>query len=118
MASSTTEGPPRTPLLALDLVWAHIALLRRSNAADPRCRVEAVQRTWADSFRHLHPEAEATTYVSSAPWRRSSPRRRLDDVFLQQPAAMHWRVLQAGHLLATGGPHSDHPAVLARVLPD
>jgi hypothetical protein len=36
---------------------------------------------------------------------------------VQQPPTLHWRVLEAGHVDAPGGQHSDHRAVLARLLP-
>ncbi len=87
------------------------------NAPEGRPEIEHTRRAWTDTFRHAHPEADAGTHVSAAPWRRWSGPRRLDYVFVQQPATAHWRVVGAGHVDAHGGPHSDHRAVVARVLP-
>ena len=87
------------------------------NATEGRAEIELTRRTWTDTFRHAHPHADASTYASAAPWRRWSSPRRLDYVFVQQPPTLHWRVLGAGHVDAPGGPHSDHRAVLARLLP-
>ena len=87
------------------------------NATEARLEITRTAGTWVDTFRGVHPDADGSTYVSGAPWHRWSPARRLDYVFLQQPASGHWRVVDAAHLDAPGGPHSDHRAVLARVLP-
>ncbi len=87
----------RTLLLALD-------------AVPYRVSVEAVfQRgvRWQD----------AATHASTAPWGRWRPPRRLDYIFVQQPRVTRWRVSDTHHLDAPGGPHSDHRAVLARLLP-
>lgn len=87
------------------------------NAPEGRPEIERTRRTWTDTFRHAHPEADAGTHVSTAPWRRWSRPRRLDYVFVQQPPTAHWRVVAAAHVDAHGGPHSDHRAVVARLLP-
>lgn len=88
------------------------------NAPEERDEIQRTRRTWTDTFRRVHPHAEAATHMSNAPWRRWSPARRLDYVFLQQPPSRHWHVVDAGHLDAPEGPHSDHRAVLARVVPE
>jgi endonuclease/exonuclease/phosphatase family metal-dependent hydrolase len=65
----------------------------------------------------VHPDADGSTWVSGAVWRRWSPSRRLDYVFLVQPLGSPWLVVDAAHIDAPGGPHSDHRAVLVRLLP-
>ncbi len=133
-----------TPYGRLLLVSVHLGLLQRHNAGQirrlrswvadvsageaaviggdfnaPEHRPEIAQTrgAWTDTFRHAHPHAEAVTHTRAAPW-GGLLHRRLDYVFVQQPVTGHWRVLDSRHLDAPGGPHSDHRAVLARLLPD
>jgi endonuclease/exonuclease/phosphatase family metal-dependent hydrolase len=87
------------------------------NAPEARREIARTAHAWVDTFRHVHPDADGSTWVSGAVWHRWSPSRRLDYVFLVQPATSPWRVVDAAHLDAPGGPHSDHRAVLARLLP-
>ncbi len=87
------------------------------NAPESRTEIIETQRTWLDTFRTAHPHADAATHSSTAPWGRWRPRRRLDYVFVQQPCMVPWRVSDARHVDAPGAPHSDHRAVLARLLP-
>ncbi len=68
---------------------------------------------WVDTFRHLHPAADGVTHEIRWPWGRSW-RRRLDYLFLK-PGVKRWQVLNARHIDAPGGPHSDHRAVLAQL---
>jgi endonuclease/exonuclease/phosphatase family metal-dependent hydrolase len=87
------------------------------NATETRAEIAQTQRTWTDTFRTAHPHADAATHASIALWGRWRPPRRLDYIFIQQPRLTHWRVSDAHHMDAPGGPHSDHRAVLARLLP-
>jgi endonuclease/exonuclease/phosphatase family metal-dependent hydrolase len=87
------------------------------NAAEGRAEIARTQRTWTDTFRAAHPYGHAATHASVAPWGRWRPPRRLDYIFVQQPRVTQWRVGDARHVDAPGGPHSDHRAVLARLLP-
>lgn len=87
------------------------------NAPESRAEIVETQRTWTDTFRTAHPYANAATHASTTPWGRWRPPRRLDYIFVQQPHVTRWRVSDAHHVDAPGGPHSDHRAVLARLLP-
>jgi endonuclease/exonuclease/phosphatase family metal-dependent hydrolase len=87
------------------------------NAAEGRAEIARTQLAWTDTFRAAHPSGRAATHASIAPWGRWRPPRRLDYIFVRQPSATHWRVSDARHVDAPGGPHSDHRAVLARLLP-
>jgi len=87
------------------------------NAPEGRTEIVETQRTWTDTFRTAQPYADAATHASSTPWGRWRPPRRLDYIFVQQPRVTRWRVSDASHVDAPGGPHSDHRAVLARLLP-
>jgi endonuclease/exonuclease/phosphatase (EEP) superfamily protein YafD len=74
-------------------------------------------RTWTDTFRLLHPHADAATHTRRTRHRLGWLHRRLDYVFLQQPTGGPWQVLECAHVDAPGGPHSDHRAVLVRIAP-
>lgn len=82
------------------------------NAHETSAQILQAQRTWIDTFRHLHPQADGATYEQSWPWGRT--KRRLDYLFMN-PGTGGWQVTAARHLDAPGGPHSDHRAVLARI---
>lgn len=86
------------------------------NAPEHRSEIDETRRRWTDSYRHLHPHADAITHSK----RRSRGRvehRRLDYVFVQQPRDVAWEILECRHLDAPDGPHSDHRAVLTRLAP-
>jgi len=87
------------------------------NATEHRAEMVQTRRTWTDTFRHLHPHAEAATHTRRTRHRLGWLHRRLDYVFLQQPPGVPWDVLECGHVDAPGGPHSDHRAVLVRIAP-
>ena len=86
------------------------------NASEERREIEHTRRAWTDTFRTARPHDEAVTYTKSRPGRRTL-HRRLDYIFVQQPPSAHWTVLESSHLDAPSGPHSDHRAVLTRLLP-
>jgi len=77
-------------------------------------QIKKVKQNWIDIFRHLHPKVDGTTHEIYWPWGGKMRRRRLDYLFLQ-PGNQSWRIINALHLDAPGGPHSDHRAVLARL---
>lgn len=87
------------------------------NAPEVRREMARTGTAWVDTFRRVHPRADSSTHASGLPWRRWSPARRIDYVFLQQGTEQQWQVVDAAHLDAPGGPHSDHRAVVARLLP-
>jgi endonuclease/exonuclease/phosphatase family metal-dependent hydrolase len=86
------------------------------NAPEHRYEITETRREWTDTFRDAHPDADAVTHIRALPG-GGLLHRRLDYVFVQQPASAHWQVLECRHLDAPGGPHSDHRAVLARLAP-
>ena len=86
------------------------------NAPEHRDEISRTRRAWTDTFRHVHPRGEAVTHSRRLPW-GGLLHRRLDYVFVQQPTTAPWRVLESCHLDAPTGPHSDHRAVLTRLLP-
>jgi endonuclease/exonuclease/phosphatase family metal-dependent hydrolase len=87
------------------------------NATELGAEMVETRRAWTDTFRTLHPTAEATTHTRRSRHRLGWLHRRLDYVFVQQPAATPWQVLECTHVDAPGGPHSDHRAVLVRIAP-
>jgi len=84
------------------------------NAHENTPQIGRTQDVWIDTYRHPHPEADGTTHEFLLPWGGSWRRRRLDYLFLQ-PGKQPWEVLEACHLDAPDGRHSDHRAVLARM---
>jgi len=134
----------QTPHGTILVVSAHLGLLRRPNArqiralrawvarvsggraavvggdfnaTENRSEIAETQRAWTDTFRAAHPHADAATHTRTTPWGRWRPLRRLDYIFVQQPSLTRWQVSEARHVDAPGGPHSDHRAVLTRLLP-
>jgi endonuclease/exonuclease/phosphatase family metal-dependent hydrolase len=133
-----------TPFGALDVFSVHLGLLPWQNAAqvqqllswvgartgqtmpaivggdfnaheDTR-QVTRVREAWLDLFRCHHPQKDGATHEIRFPLGAGAWRRRLDYLFLARNGHC-WRVLDAAHLDATGGRHSDHRAVLARLSP-
>ena len=87
------------------------------NASERASQIVHTQHTWLDTFRHLHPQADGTTHELRWPWGGLLRRHRLDYIFLH-PGDQQWRVLEACHVDAPSGPHSDHRAVLVRLTPE
>lgn len=86
------------------------------NATDERTQIRHARRDWMDAFHHLHPSRQSPTHVRRRPLGHPAE-RTIDYVFIQQPADRHWRVVHAAHVDGPAGRHSDHRAVLARVVP-
>ncbi len=74
-----------------------------------------VRSTWMDTFRILHPDADGTTHELCTPQGRVIRRSRLDYIFLR-PGKAKWKILETRHLDGVSGPHSDHRAVLTRLV--
>lgn len=87
------------------------------NAEEHSAEIVRSQSAWVDAFREVHPGAATSTHGGIGALGRRRGGRVLDYLFLQQPDGRPWAVHEAGHIDAPGGPHSDHRAVLARVLP-
>jgi endonuclease/exonuclease/phosphatase family metal-dependent hydrolase len=86
------------------------------NASEDHCEIERTSQSWTDTFRATRPHDEAVTHTKCRPGRQVL-HRRLDYIFVQQPPTACWTVLESSHLDAPSGPHSDHRAVLTRLLP-
>lgn len=86
------------------------------NAHENARQVAWAQDDWLDLFRHQHPHKDGATHEIRCPLGGGAWRRRLDYLFLAQNGHP-WRVLHVEHLDAPGGRHSDHRAVLARLVP-
>jgi endonuclease/exonuclease/phosphatase family metal-dependent hydrolase len=88
------------------------------NAHESRSHIRGLQGAWLDTFRHKNPHRDGTTHELRWPWGEPMRRRRLDYLFLQN-GGVHWDVLDADHVSAKvgSGIHSDHQAVLARLMP-
>lgn len=86
------------------------------NAHEDSLQVMRARNRWLDLFRHCYPKKDGTTHELRWPSGAPFMRRRLDYLFLAQNGH-RWRVLDVHHLDAPGGQHSDHRAVLARLIP-
>ncbi|NIM93246.1 MAG: hypothetical protein GTO18_05995 [Anaerolineales bacterium] len=85
------------------------------NAHEKTHQVYRAQHEWVDTFRTIHPDVDGTTHGFQWPWGGSWLRRRLDYIFLRQgnePLA----VADAKHIQAPLEAHSDHRAVVARLM--
>lgn len=84
------------------------------NAGEASRQIGKAQRTWVDTFRKLHPDADGTTHTLFWPWGGILRRARLDYLFLH-PGGRQWNLVASRHLTTPDGPHSDHRAVLVRL---
>jgi len=87
------------------------------NVNEHAAQIADMRQTWLDVYRHIHPKKDGTTHELRLFSRGRARRRRLDYIFFS-PGDHRWRVLEARHLDAPDGPHSDHRAVLARIALD
>jgi endonuclease/exonuclease/phosphatase family metal-dependent hydrolase len=74
-----------------------------------------MRSAWLDTFRLLHPHSDGTTHELRAPWGSVIRHSRLDYILLR-PGRSKWKVLETRHLDGVSGPHSDHRAVLTRLI--
>jgi endonuclease/exonuclease/phosphatase family metal-dependent hydrolase len=86
------------------------------NAHEATTQIRQTQTKWLDTFRHLHPKADGATHELRWPWGGLLKRSRLDYIFLK-PGRTYWRVMEARNLNLENQPHSDHYAVLTRLVP-
>lgn len=88
------------------------------NAHENRPQIRRLQHEWMDVFRQKNPDSDGTTHELRWPWGRPLRQHRLDYLFMQK-GSVRWNVLDAHHIDARVGKggHSDHRAVLARVMP-
>ena len=88
------------------------------NVHEHRSQIRGLQHDWLDVFRYINPTSDGVTHELRWPWGKSLLRRRLDYMFMQR-GGVYWDVLDAQLVGAQRGQgvHSDHRAVLARILP-
>ncbi|HEX7975934.1 MAG TPA: endonuclease/exonuclease/phosphatase family protein [Anaerolineales bacterium] len=86
------------------------------NAREGTSQIRQAQSAWLDPFRRLHPLAAGFTHELHWPWGAVLHRSRLDYIFLRS-GARPWQVVEARPIEGPGKPHSDHQAVLVRLLP-
>lgn len=86
------------------------------NAHETSRQIQHTRANWLDTFRHLHPAADGHTHTIRLPWGWVLRRHRLDYIFLL-PGEESWRVVETRHLSTPGKGHSDHHAVLTRLMP-
>lgn len=87
------------------------------NTGENSPQMRRLRDSWQDLFRAANPDDEGITYNLNWPWGSPMLNQRLDYIFLQQ-GPLPWRVTEARTLLAQDLAHSDHHAVLARLVPD
>lgn len=85
------------------------------NSHEDTPQMTQVRSAWTDTFREMHPDADGTTHELCTPQGRVIKRSRLDYIFLR-PGKAKWQVLETRHLDGCDGPHSDHRAVLTRLV--
>ena len=85
------------------------------NTQEHSPQIRRLQETWLDLFRVSNPDEAGETYRLTWPWGASILSQRLDYLFLHQ-SQPSWRVLDASAAQTPGQPHSDHHAVVARLL--
>ena len=85
------------------------------NSHENSPQMTQVRSAWTDTFRLMHPDADGTTHEICTPQGRVIKRSRLDYIFLR-PGKAKWKVLETRHLDGCNGPHSDHRAVLTRLV--
>ena len=87
------------------------------NVHEDAHQITQAQYSWLDTFRAINPSGGGTTHAIRCPINGNAIRRkRLDYIFLHS-SAQRWRVISAKHVDSPHGPHSDHRAVLAKLLP-
>ena len=85
------------------------------NSHENSPQMTRVRSSWMDTFRLMHPDADGTTHELCTPQGRVIRRSRLDYIFLRSGKAK-WKILETRHLDGCNGPHSDHRAVLTRLV--
>lgn len=92
------------------------------NAPPTRHHIGHLRRDWIDAFHHSWPTAASSTHRRPGRLGRKPREQVINYVFLQQPdeSGRHgrgWDVLEAAHVDGPAGRHSDHRAVITRIIP-
>ena len=84
------------------------------NAPPSRAEIGHLRTDWVDAFHHARGHDESSTHRRL---RRGHDREQLINyVFVQQSTDGPWRIVEAEHVDGPGGLHSDHRAVIARII--
>lgn len=86
------------------------------NAPEHTRQIQRARDHWQDTFREIHQHGHVATHEIRWPWGGVIFRHRLDYIFLQ-PGQPAWKVVDVSHVDSPEGAHSDHRAVLARLVP-
>ncbi len=86
------------------------------NAHERSRQIKHIRGYWQDTFREIYKDGRTSTHEIRWPWGGLILSHRLDYIFLQ-PGHPAWQVMDVSHVDSPEGPHSDHRAVLARLLP-
>ncbi len=86
------------------------------NTHETRPQIKQIKSGWVDTFRQVNPYCEGNTHELRGPFGKSWRSQRLDYIFLQ-PGNHLWQVGETDHLQDPQTPHSDHQAVMVRLLP-
>jgi len=100
-----------------DVCGDHAAIIGGDfNAHETRIGIRKIQTEWVDTLRQSKPGSDAATHEFNGFLGRPWLRQRLDYIFLK-PGHQSWQVNETNHLHNPELPHSDHKAVLTRVIP-
>lgn len=86
------------------------------NSDEVSKRLHKTGGSWLDSFRQMHPEKGESTHEIRWPWGGLIHKARLDYIFVK-PGGWNWEVVHASHQTTPELRHSDHKAVLTRLVP-
>jgi endonuclease/exonuclease/phosphatase family metal-dependent hydrolase len=86
------------------------------NATERSRPIRSARLHWLDTYRMAQARSQPHTHEIHWPWGGTLLRHRLDYIFIQ-PGEPRWQVVEVRHLQAPAERHSDHFAVLARLMP-
>jgi endonuclease/exonuclease/phosphatase family metal-dependent hydrolase len=85
------------------------------NAREDRPQIKQTQLEWVDTYRHLKTAGDGVTHVLRGPCGKTWRKQRLDYIFLHS-TNQPWRVIETRHIHTPQMPHSDHLAVVTRLV--
>jgi endonuclease/exonuclease/phosphatase family metal-dependent hydrolase len=85
------------------------------NAHEDRPQIKQAQLEWVDTYRHLKTTGDGATHVLHGPFGKTWRKQRLDYIFLHS-VNQHWQVIETRHIHNPQAPHSDHQAVVTRLI--
>ena len=85
------------------------------NAPENTPQIRNASSHWIDTYRMVNRGGRADTHEVKWPWGKTLMRHRLDYIFLKS-GSTNWKVVESRHIDSSLGPHSDHRAVLTRLV--